>query len=86
MAERLAVINAAKPGELRLRATFNAASVCYGAEKAIDGLRLEYRKLASEPGFFAKLFGASCSDWTAALRTTAAPSCILRKTPNTRSA
>ena len=67
MAERLAVINAAKPGELRLRATFNAASVCYGAEKAIDGLRLEYRKLASEPGFFAKLFGASCSDWTAAL-------------------
>ena len=67
LAERLAVINAAKPGELRLRATFNAASVCYGAEKAIDGLRLEYRKLAPEPGFFAKLFGASCSDWTAAL-------------------
>ena len=41
---RRELIGPAKPGELRLVPTFNSISVCYGSEKEIEGLKLEYRK------------------------------------------
>ena len=46
-AERLALIDPAKPGELRLRATFCSASVCFGAAQPIGGLKLQVRTTGS---------------------------------------
>ena len=42
-AERLALIDPARPGELRLRATFCSASVCFGALRPVAEPALQYR-------------------------------------------
>ena len=43
-AKRIALIAPVADGELRIRPTFNSAGVCWGAAKAIDGFKVEYRK------------------------------------------
>ena len=60
-AERLALIDPAKPGELRLRATFCSASVCFGAVTPVEGIALQYRArgtvgwtAARTPSYFAE--------------------------------
>ena len=43
-ARRIALIDPAKDGELRLRPTFNSCGVCWGAATEIEGFKVLYRK------------------------------------------
>ena len=54
--ERMRVIAPAKPGELRLVPSFTSVSVCYGCDAEVQGLSLEYRKVAPS-GFWKRLLG-----------------------------